>query len=147
MPFKHFYCRNMADSNPNLKQQILDVYPTPKNIISKKTLDGNIRAILSEKGEKYCLLRDNKAFENVREKIGQIMGPLSHIWDFFENQKMNAKMNFEANNDSVEVEETSSTANEFSKLMDMNIKMIGQAFNSASYYSADAIYLFDKASQ
>ena len=36
--------------------------------------------------------------------------------------------------DSAEAKETLKTANEFCMLMDMTITMIGQAFNSVSYY-------------
>ena len=58
---------NIYIADNDLKQQILDIYRNPTNIDSRKILDGNIRAIFSDKGEKLCLSRD-KALRTFKTK-------------------------------------------------------------------------------
>ena len=70
----------------DIKEQILQEFAIPENLICKKEMDLNIKFLLLEKKSKKSLLLD-KSFCLMQEKIGNISGPLLQILDILEGQK------------------------------------------------------------
>ena len=74
---------------------------------------------------------------SIQDRIGNIFGPLSQVWEFLEIQKDQA---IEAVSNLPDEEKTDEnlkfarTAKDCSRLLDMSVTMLGQAFNSISYY-------------
>lgn len=108
---------------------------TPEDLNCKKEMVSNIKYILLEKKTKENLSLD-KAFCSMQEKIGNICGPLSQTWDFVEVQKNGAhEQIFQIEGNIREnVTEMFTTAKDCCCTMDIFIIIIGQAFNSLSYY-------------
>ena len=119
----------------DIKEQILQKFLIPENLNCKKEMVSNIKYLLLEKKAKEYLSLD-KAFCSMQEKVGNICGPLSQIWDFLEVQKNGAheQISHILGNIRENVTEMFTTAKDCCCTMDIFIIIIGQAFNSLSYY-------------
>jgi len=76
---------NYLSKNMNafiLGKQLIDFYPLPKNVVFQKELDGYMKEILTDKGQKQCLSLD-RAFACIQDKVANGFGPLTLIWDFY----------------------------------------------------------------
>ena len=118
----------------DIKEQILQKVLVPENLNCKKEMVSNIKYIPLQKKAKENLSLD-KAFCSMQEKIGNIFGPLSQIWDFLEVQKNGAHEQISQieGNIGENVTEMFTMAKDCCCTMDIFIIMIGQAFNSLSY--------------
>ena len=70
----------------DIKEQILQEFPVLENMTCEKEMDWNIKSLLLEKKGKEALSLD-EAFCSMQQKIGNIFGTLSQLWDFLEGQK------------------------------------------------------------
>jgi len=80
---------NYLSKNMNafiLGKQLIDFYPLPKNVVFQKELDGYMKEILTDKGQKQCLSLD-RAFACIQDKVANGFGPLTLIWDFMEKER------------------------------------------------------------
>ena len=126
---------NSYISDNDIKDEILFDFPVPDNITSKTEMDSNIKSLLFEKKANETLALD-KAFGSVQEKIGNIFGPISQLWDFIETQKNDTVEQISKMEGDIpeEAEQMLKIAKDCSRLMDTAVTTIGQAFNSVSYY-------------
>ena len=99
-------------------------------------MDSNINSLLTEMRAKETLSLD-KAFGSVQDKVLNIFGPLSQVWEFLEIQKDHAieqTSNMPEEEFTQEVVDMLRSAKDCARLMDMTVTMLGQAFNTISYY-------------
>lgn len=71
---------------------------------------------------------------SIHEKIGQVFGPLSSIWEFVESERNTLKSTSSEISEGVDENASMNAANTFCTLMEMAVTLLGQAFNSVSYY-------------
>ena len=120
----------------DINDEILYQYPVPDNLNNKKDMDSNIKSLLTEMKAKETLSLD-KAFESIQDKVLNIFGPFSQVWEFLEIQKDNAiqqTSNMPKEELTDEVKDMLRSAKDCSRLMDMTVTLLGQAFNTISYY-------------
>ena len=127
---------NSYINDSDIKDEILYQYPVPDNLNNKKDMDSNINSLLTEIRAKETLSLD-KAFGSVQDKVLNIFGPLSQVWEFLEIQKDHAieqTSNMPEEEFTQEVVDMLRSAKDCARLMDMTVTMLGQAFNTISYY-------------
>ena len=127
---------NSYINDSDIKDEILYQYPVPDNLNNKKDMDSNINSLLTEMRAKETLSLD-KAFGSVQDKVLNIFGPLSQVWEFLEIQKDHAieqTSNMPEEEFTQEVVDMLRSAKDCARLMDMTVTMLGQAFNTISYY-------------
>lgn len=120
----------------DIKDEILYTYPIPDNIKNKKEIDANIKSLLLEQRGKETLSLD-KAFSSIQDKISNVFGPLSQVWEFLEIQKDNAidhVSRLKEEEMSEDVTEMLNSSKDCSRIMDMTVTLLGQAINAISYY-------------
>lgn len=102
----------------DLKDSIMTENPVPSNVNKPKKLDGYFKEILNENHKRNELKVDD-ALEKIQDKVVQVMGPLARVWY------------------AVEATTTDSqplSAEELSKAIEQSVLILGQAFNSVTYY-------------
>uniref|UniRef100_A0A7M5UXD4 Uncharacterized protein n=1 Tax=Clytia hemisphaerica TaxID=252671 RepID=A0A7M5UXD4_9CNID len=127
---------NSYINDGDIKDEILYQFPIPDNLNNKKEMDSNIRSLLSEMRAKETLSLD-KAFESVQDKVLNVFGPLSQVWEFLEIQKDQAieqTSNMSEEEFTSDMDDMLRSAKDCARLIDMTVTMLGQAFNSLSYY-------------
>lgn len=122
---------NHSIPDSDIKDEILYTYPIPDNIKNKKEIDANIKSLLLEQRSKETLSLD-KAFSSIQDKISNVFGPLSQVWEFLEIQKDNAIDHVSRLKE--EVTEMLNSSKDCSRIMDMTVTLLGQAINAISYY-------------
>ena len=116
-----------------IEEAIGKEFPVPSNVSIEKELDSYLRSILNERKQKQCLSMD-KAFQEIQKKIGLVYGPLTTLWNYFENERNFTKSVEDSDENVDELESTLDSQNELCNVIEMSITLLGQAFNTSSYY-------------
>ena len=84
------FARNLQEhyTDAELKDNILEECPPPKNIPPTPSLDSTTETYLGEVKATYAIANDN-ALARLSSKIRDITGPLSRVWDMCHRGKMN----------------------------------------------------------
>ena len=102
----------------DLKDSVMTENPVPSNVNKPKKLDGYFKEILNE-NHKRNQLKIHDALEKIQDKVVQVMGPLARVWYAVEA----------TTDDSQPL-----SAEELSRSIEQSVLILGQAFNSVTYY-------------
>ena len=103
-----------------LEDSIFKYNPIPSNVLPPAPLDEFLRGVL-EKNHKYSQMLEDKLLQKMQQKVLNVLGPLSKIWQKIENST-------QCKTDRVEID-----LFEFKELTEQSIMMLGQVFNNITY--------------
>ena len=83
-------------------------------------LDDFLRGVLEE-NHKYLQMQEDKLLQKMQQKVLNVLGPLSKIWQKIEDST-------QCKTDRVEID-----LGEFKELTEQSIMMLGQVFNNITY--------------
>ena len=119
-----YMCQHVADKE--IKEQVLVDNPIPSNIKRTPVLDNYIKELLLE-NKRSLTLNHEETLKCLQDKFGNVLGPLLRLWNIMEEEK-------EALINELGDEEDSSPVIAISALFEQSILLLGQAFNSTSYF-------------
>ena len=108
----------ITDAEP--EDSILKYNPIPSNVSPSAPLDEFLRGVLEE-NYKYSQLQEGKRLPKLQQKVLNVLGPLSKIWQKIEGST-------QCKTDRIEIDLC-----EFKELTEQSIMMLGQVFNNITY--------------
>jgi len=128
--FKWYLSKDLADyankymsefiPDKDISDNIFYENPIPSNVGNPRKLDDFIKELLGERKQMSELTFDSR-MERVQQKIVNVYAPLSKVWKSVDDFKNGNR------NDGMEIDSVLS-------LLDQTVMLVGQAFNSVSYY-------------
>ena len=103
------------------EESILKYNPIPSNVPPPAPRDNFLRGVLEE-NHKYLQMHVDKLLQKMQQKVINVLGPLSKIW-----QKIEDSTQYKT--ERVEID-----LGEFKELTVQSIMMLGQVFNNLTYY-------------